>query len=139
MKNLFVFIVCNLIFFSLKLNAQEKIAIIDLSKNYESGLSENNYYQLFKLPLNLNQKQIEEFKANSLKHEHVKNINVLKTSDNYDVSLLLDKETENISGFFLDYLLSVSINKLIIDGKTINTIDYYTYLSHKYSKPETSK
>ena len=122
-------IVCIFCLISFEYSAQEKTAFIDLSKNYEAGLSEDNYYQLFQLPLILEQKQIEEFKVNSLKYKFVKDISVVKTSEKYDVRLLLDKETENISGYFRDYLLSLSINALIINNEKIKTEELYVFIN----------
>lgn len=124
---------------SLKLKSQENLAMIDLSKNYEVGTSNDNYFQIFQLPGNFTQKQIEQFKINSLKYNHVLDVIINKSSDTYSVKLLLDKATENISGYFRDYLLNVSINQLIVDGKKINTVDYYTYLSQKLNHQEVSK
>lgn len=138
-KIVFFIIISILSLCSLKLKCQEKIGIIDLSKNYEKGPSNNDYYQIFLLSGSFNQKQIDEFKINSLKYNHVLDVIISKSSGTFEVKLLLDKVTENISGYFRDYLLSVSINKLVIEGKQIDTIDYYAFLSQKFNHQEVSK
>lgn len=125
--------------FSLKVKSQQGLAIIDLNVSYEDGTTTNTYYLLFQLPGSLVQKQIEQFKINSLKYKNVLDVIINKNSDTYNVKLLLDKTTKDISGYFRDYLLSVSINQLIIDGKKINTTDYYVYLSQKINNTETGK
>lgn len=132
-------IICIFCLISFEYSAQEKTAFIDLSKNYEAGLTEDNYYQLFQLPLILEQQQIEEFKVNSLKYKFVKDISVVKTSEKYDIRLLLDKETENISGYFRDYLLSVSINALIINNVKIKTEELYVFINNQNKNNRESK
>lgn len=139
MRKLIGFVFCSLLFTSLNIQAQEKFAIIDLSHNYEAGLTNDNYYSLFKLSSSYSLKQIEDFKEKTLKYNYVISIDVVKSLDGYDVKLLLDKKTENISGFFRDYLLSLSLNKIVLDDKKINTVDYYYYLSEKLNHKEVSK
>ena len=102
-------------------------------------MSEDNYYQLFQLPLTLDQKQIEEFKAASLKYKFVKDISVIKTPEKYNIRLLLDKATENISGYFRDYLLSVSINTLIINNEKIKTEELYVFINNQNKTLRESK
>jgi hypothetical protein len=139
MKKITISIICMLFFVALNVKSQERIAMVDLNKYYEAGTTEATYYQIFSLPLSFNQKQIDELKTNSLTYKHVKDIIVSKSTDYYEVKLLLSKETENISGYFRDYLLNLSINKMIVDGEKINTVDYYSYLSKKLNHQETSK
>lgn len=138
MKKITAVIFCMLFFVALNVKSQERIAMVDLNNYYEAGASEAIYYQIFSLPISFNQKQIDDLKVNSLAYKHVKDISVSKTNDSYVVKLLLDKETESISGYFRDYLLNLSINKVVIDGKKINTVDYYSYLSQKLTHKEVA-
>lgn len=138
MRKITTVIFCMLFFVALNVKSQERIAMVDLNNYYEAGTTESSYYQIFSLPLSFSQKQIDEVKANSLAYRHVKDIIVSKTNDSYVVKLLLDKETESISGYFRDYLLHLSVNKILIDGKKINTSDYYSYLSQKLTYKEVA-
>ncbi len=139
MKNTIVLLFFALFFTSMNLKAQEKIAWIDLNRNYEAGLTDDSYYQLYELPLTFNQKQIDELKAKTLKYNKVKDIVIVKNTYSYEVKLLLAKETEDISGYFRDYLLYLGINKVVVDEKKINTADYYSYISQRSNHKEVSK
>lgn len=115
--------------FSQKLNAQEKYAIINLAKNYEAGLTEDSYFQVFSLPQSVTQKQIDELKQKSLNYNYVKEITISQVGNGYEVRLLLDKKSESISGYFRDYLLFVSILKVELNGELVNTNNYYSAVS----------
>ncbi|MBI3518146.1 MAG: hypothetical protein HY062_02145 [Bacteroidetes bacterium] len=135
MKKVIFFIFCSLFLSAFKLISQEKLAIINLSTIRESA-SDNSYYQVFKLSNAYNSKQIEEFKAQSFKYKYVTDVTVNKVVDGYDVKLLLNKEAEDTPYYFRDYLLSLSIDHVIVDGNKIKTMDYYTCMTQKVMHKE---
>lgn len=132
-----ILVFCSLFFTAFSLISQEKVALIDLNKQHD--ITDNSYHQLFKLSKGYTQKQIEEFKVQSLAYKHVEGITINKVFDGYDVKLSLNKEADDTPYYFRDYLLTMSVDYVVIDGNKVKTTDYYTYLSKKLMHKEYSK
>lgn len=141
MKKIVVLIASIVTLFNLNLKSQEKFAIIDLKKNYQIGNEDGTYLTFFQLNESFNAKDIDNIRDKSLKFEYVKDVTISKNTNGfYDVKLLLSNLSEDVSGYFGNFLLSVSINYVKIGSNILKTTDYYSYISQlKRSKEINNK